>query len=213
MAKFKKYDYSQRLFLPVSLEEQLMPGTLEFAIHTLVENRLDMSVFEGNYQNDETGRSAYDPKVLLKVVLLGYSRGLISSRQLERACNENILFIALSCDQHPDHSTIAAFVSSMKDQIIPIFSDILLVCAEENLLGGTFFAVDGCKLPSNTSLEWSGKIKDLKRRKEKIERKVKALLEEQVETDKKEAAVIKEITANREKQIEKLTKQADKIEK
>lgn len=213
MAKFKKYDYSQRLFLPVSLEEQLMPGSLEFAIHTLIENRLDMSVFDKNYQNDATGRSAYSPKILLKVVLLGYSRGLISSRQLERACNENVLFIALSCDQHPDHSTIAAFVSSMKDQIIPIFSDILLVCEEENLLGGTFFAVDGCKLPSNTSLEWSGKIKDLKRRKEKIERKVKALLEEQVETDKKEAAVMKEITANRKKQIERLKKQADKIEK
>jgi transposase len=213
MAKFKKYDYSQRLFLPVSLEDQLMPGTLEFAIHTLVENRLDMSVFDENYKNDETGRSAYDPKILLKVVLLGYSRGLISSRQLERACNENVLFIALSCDQHPDHSTIAAFVSSMKDQIIPIFSDILLVCEEEKLLGGTFFAVDGCKLPSNASLEWSGKIKDLERRKEKIERKVKALLEEQVETDKKETAVIKEMTANREKQIEKLKKQADKIEK
>jgi len=213
MAKFKKYDYSQRIFLPVSLEEQLMPGTLEFAIHTLIENRLDMTVFDENYKNDETGRSAYSPKVLLKVVLLGYSRGLISSRQLERACNENVLFIALSCDQHPDHSTIAAFVSSMKDQIIPIFSDILIVCEEEKLLGGTFFAVDGCKLPSNASLEWSGKIKDLKRRKEKIERKVKVLLEEQVEADKKETAVIKEMTANREKQIEKLKKQADKIEK
>lgn len=213
MAKFKKYDYSQRIFLPVSLEEQLIPGTLEFAIHTLIENRLDMTVFDENYKNDETGRSAYSPKVLLKVVLLGYSRGLISSRQPERACNENVLFIALSCDQHPDHSTIAAFVSSMKDQIVPIFSDILIVCEEEKLLGGTFFALDGCKLPSNASLEWSGKIKDLKRRKEKIERKVKVLLEEQVETDKRESAVIKEMTANREKQIEKLKKQADKIKK
>ena len=213
MAKFKKYDYSQKLFLPVSLEEQLMPGTLEFAIHTLIENRLDMSVFDENYKNDDTGRSAYDPKILLKVVLLGYSRGMISSRQLERACNENVLFIALSCDQHPDHSTIAAFVSSMKDQIVPIFSDILIVCEEENLLGGTFFALDGCKLPSNTSLEWSGKIKDLKKRKETIDRKVKALLEEQLETDKKETAVLKEMAANREKQIEKLKKQADKIEK
>jgi len=213
MAKFKKYDYTQKLFLPVSLEEQLMPGTLEFAIHTLVENRLDMSVFDENYKNDETGRSAYSPKILLKVVLLGYSRGLISSRQLERACNENVLFIALSCDQHPDHSTIAAFVSSMKDQIIPIFGDILLVCEEEDLLGGTFFAADGCKLPSNASLEWSGKIKDLKKRKEKIEHKVKALLEEQVETDKKETAVIKKMTVNREKQIERLKRQADKIEK
>jgi transposase len=75
MAKFKPYDYRQRVFLPVSLEDQLMPGTLKFAIHTLVEKRLDMSIFEGKYSNDETGRTAYDPKVLLKVVLLAYSRG------------------------------------------------------------------------------------------------------------------------------------------
>ena len=74
MANYKKYAYSQRLFLPVSLEEQLMPGTLEFAIHTLIENRLDMSVFDEKYKNDDTGRSAYSPKVLLKVVLLGYPK-------------------------------------------------------------------------------------------------------------------------------------------
>ena len=69
MAKYKTYDYSQSLLIPVSLKEQLMPGTLEFAIHTLVEERMDMSVFDGNYQNDETGRKAYNPKILLKVVL------------------------------------------------------------------------------------------------------------------------------------------------
>ncbi len=55
MAKFKTYDYRQRVLLPVSLEDQLMPGTLEFAIHPLVEKRLDMSIFEGKYRNDETG--------------------------------------------------------------------------------------------------------------------------------------------------------------
>ena len=99
MAKYKRYDYKQSLMIPVSLEEQLMPGTLEFAIHTLVENRMDMSVFDANYQNDETGRSAYDPKILLKIVLLGYSRGLTSSRQIERACRENVLFMAMSCNQ------------------------------------------------------------------------------------------------------------------
>ena len=85
MAKYKRYDYSQSVLIPVALEEQLVPGTLEFAIHTLVERRMDMSVFDDNYQNDETGRSAYDPKILLKVLLLGYSRGLTSSRQIERA--------------------------------------------------------------------------------------------------------------------------------
>ena len=84
MAKFKRYDYCQKVLIPVSLEEQLVAGSLEFAIHTLIETRMDMSVFEGNYKNDETGRSAYDPKILLKVVLLAYARGLISSRQIER---------------------------------------------------------------------------------------------------------------------------------
>jgi len=58
MAKYKKYDYSQNLLIPVSLEDQLMPGTLEFAIHTLVEERMDISVFDVKYQNDETGRRA-----------------------------------------------------------------------------------------------------------------------------------------------------------
>ena len=77
MAKYKSYDYSQRVMIPVSLEEQLVPGTLEFAIQTLVEDRMDMAVFEDRYRNDETGRMAYDPKILLKVVLLGYARGLV----------------------------------------------------------------------------------------------------------------------------------------
>ena len=75
MARYKPYDYRQRVLLPVSLEDQLLPGTLEFAIHTLVEKWLDMSIFESKYRNDETGRAAYDPKVLLKVVLLAYSPG------------------------------------------------------------------------------------------------------------------------------------------
>ena len=78
MAKYKYYDYSQSVMIPVSFEEQLMPGTLEFAIHTLVETRINRSVFDNRYGNDETGRLAYDPKILLKVVLFGYSRGLLS---------------------------------------------------------------------------------------------------------------------------------------
>ena len=82
MARYKTYGYRQRVFLPVSLENQLMPGTLEFAIHNLVQKRLDMSIFEGKYRNDETGRAAYDPKILLKVVLPAYSRGF-EQRQLK----------------------------------------------------------------------------------------------------------------------------------
>jgi len=213
MAKYKRYDYSQSVLIPVSLQEQLVPGTLEFAIHTLVDRRMDMTVFDDNYQNDETGRSAYNSKILLKVVLLAYSRGLTSSRQIERACCENVLFMAMSCNQRPDHSTIAPFVSSMKDQIKPLFADILLVCDQEGLLGGTFFALDGCKMASNASKEWSGKISDLQKRKQKIEGKLKALVEDHIEIDKEEHAVKEKMSASREKQIRKLEQQAAKVEK
>ena len=99
MAKFKTYDYRQRVLLPVSLENQLGPCTLEFAIYTLMEKRLDMSLFEGKYRNDGTGRAAYDPKILLKIVLLAYSLGLVSSRKIEQVCQENVVCIALACGQ------------------------------------------------------------------------------------------------------------------
>ena len=211
MAKYKYYDYSQSALIPVCLEEQIMPGTLEFAIHTLVESRLDMSIFEDRYNNDETGRWAYDPKVLLKVVLFAYSRGLISSRKIEKACQENVTFMALSCMQYPDHSTIAAFVSSMKEEILPLFRDILLVCEEEDLLGGTVFALDGCKLPSNASTRMSGTISEIGKKKERMEKKVRQLLEEQVAADKKGDKGDKEST--RRKYIERLEKKASMIEK
>jgi transposase len=217
MARYKPRDYAQEVLLPVSFKHQLMPGTLEFAIHTLVETRMDMSIFDSKYSNDETGRAAYDPKILLTVVLLAYSRGILSSRRIERVCRENVTFMALTCGQYPDHSTIAAFVSSMKGEILSLFRDILLVCEEEKLLGGTVFALDGCKLPSNASKEWSGTIEELKKKKERIESKVEQLLEEQLEEDKREGGSSKKggtsEEANHEKQIEKLQKTADRIGK
>ena len=216
MAKYKPYDYGQRMMIPVSLEEQLVPGTLEFAIQTLVETRIDMSIFDHRYRNDEMGRWAYDPKILLKVVLFGYSRGLISSRQIERACRENVTFMALTCGEHPDHSTIAGFVSSMREEILPLFRDVLLVCEEEGLLGGTFFALDGCKLPSNASKEWSGTLRDLRRKREKLEKKVRELVEEQVIVDQKdneEEGRRPSRRAERKGQIDRLLQKAERIER
>ena len=216
MAKYKSYNYSQEVLIPISLEEQLIPGTLEFAIYTLVETRMNVSIFDDRYSNDETGCWAYDPKILLKVVLFGSSRGLLSSRKIERACWENVTFMALSCCQYPDHSTIAAFVSSMKDEILPLFRDVLLVCEEENLLGGTFFALDGCKLSSNASKEWSGTISDFTRKKEKMEKRIGQLLEEHLEEDKQDDKDGKgegsSGISNRNKQVERLKKKAERIE-
>jgi transposase/IS5 family transposase len=211
MAKYKSYNYFQTVMLPVSLEDQLTPGTIEFAINMLVEERMDMTRFDAKFKNDETGCKAYNPKILLKIILLAYSRGIVHSRKIERECKRNVTFMALSCGQEPDHSTIAAFVSSMKDEIKPLFRDVLLVCEEMKLLGGTEFSLDGCKLPSNASRRWSGTFVTLKEKKEKIERRVEYMLEEQVEADKKEGKDTSEET-RKAKHIEKLKKQAAKIE-
>ena len=213
MARYKSYDYDQMMMVPVSLEDQLIPGTLEYAIHHVVEERLDLSLFDDRYCNDETGRKAIDPKVLIKIVLFGYSRGLISSRSLECACKENITFMALSCGQQPDHSTIAAFVSFLDEQVEELFTKVLLVCEEEGLLGGTRFSLDGLKLSSNASKEWSGTFADLKKKQETLERKVKEAVREHRRLDKKDRSKSSTDRKRREKRIKRLKQKADRIEK
>lgn len=215
MAKFKPYDYKQRVMIPVALDEQIMEGTLEYAIHELVENRLDLTPFHAKYRNDETGRPAINPKILLKIVLLAYSRGLVGSRRIERACHENIIFMALTCDFRPDHATIADFVSSMQDQISPLFAEVLMVCEEMGLLGGTYFAMDGCKIPGNASKKWSGTLKELQEKKESLEKKIERLLKEHREEDRERSCGDNDDPDSpknfRKRQIERLSRQVEKI--
>jgi transposase len=157
---------------------------LEHTINRLVDENINLSVFDERYNNDETGAAAIHPKILLKVILLAYAKGMISSRQIERACHENIIFIALSYNYAPDHSTIAAFVSSMQKEISSIFSDILTVCDELDLLGGTHFSLDGVKLSANVSKEWSGAIAELEHKRDKLQEKLKRVMEEHAQADK-----------------------------
>jgi len=189
-----------------------VPGTLEYAIHHVVEERLDLSIFDDRYCNDETGRKAIAPKILIKIVLFGYSRGLLSSRSLEKACSENITFMALACGQKPDHSTIASFVSSIDRQIAPLFTKVLMVCDEEGLLGGTHFSIDGLKLSSNASKEWSGTFSDLKKKQQALERKVKEAIREHRTADKNDRGKGGSDRKHREKRINRLKQKADRIE-
>jgi transposase len=184
MAKYKPSNEDQMVMLPISLQDQLVPGTLEHTINRLVDEHIDLSVFDERYKNDVTGAAAIHPKILLKVILLAYAKGMISSRQIERACHENILFIALSYNHAPDHSTIAAFVSSMQKEIASIFSDILTVCDELDLLGGTHFSLDGVKLSANVSKAWSGTLDELKHKRDKLQEKLKRVMEEHAQADK-----------------------------
>ena len=184
MAKFKPCNYDQMVMLPISLENQLVPGSLEQTINELVEKHIELSVFDERYSNDDTGASAIHPKVLLKIVLFAYSRGLISSRQMERACVENITFMALACGYTPDHSTIAAFISSMQEEVESVFCNVLLVCDQLGLLGGSHFSLDGVKLSANVSKEWSGTFDELKHKRDKLHEKLKQVVAEHVLADK-----------------------------
>ena len=190
MAKFKPLNENQLVMLPISLQDQLVPGTLEHTISELVDKHIDLSVFDPRYNNDETGAAAIHPKILLKVILLAYARGMISSRQIERACQENIIFIALSYGYAPDHSTIASFISSMQSEIQSIFSNILLVCEELGLLEGTHFSLDGVKLSANVSKEWSGTLDELKHKRNKLQEKLQRVIAEHAQADKQPEVVV-----------------------
>lgn len=212
MPRYKEVDYSQMLLIPVSLEKQLVLGSLEYSIFHLVEHHLDLSAFDSYFKNDRRGATAYHPKILLKVVLFAYSRGLISSRTIEKACKENVIFMALSGGSTPDHSTIADFITRMKTPILKCFQDILAICDQMGLLGGTAFSIDGTKLSSNVSKEWSGTFEDFKKKQQKWQERIQKLMEKQLELDQNETTeTLQKEQNNCEKKILKLQKRLEKI--
>ncbi len=211
MANYKPTNPSQGLFLPVYLKKQLQKGTFEYAIDFIIDNELNLSHLDNRYNNDETGAPAYDPRILLKVVLLAYSRGITSSREIATCCEENITFIALSANSKPHFTTIANFISKMDKEVITLFSEVLLYCDNLGLLGKEMFAVDGCKLPSNASKEWSGTQKDLHRKIVKLETCIEKIVNRHREDD---LTTPEERVKESEVQYQsKLSKQIQKLKK
>ena len=186
MARYKPYNLKQDKWVPLSYADQILPGSFEYALNEIVEEHLDLSIFEQRYRNDDTGRLAYDPKVLLKIVLYGYYKGLVSSRKVEEACRRNVVFMALSADTRPHFTTIAAFVAELEEEIVSLFRDVLLYCDELGLIGKEHFAIDGCKLPSNASKQWSGTLEELRDKQEKMERAARQIVRRHRERDEAE---------------------------
>lgn len=209
MVRYKPRDAHLVKLLPVKFSEQILPGSFEYALNWLVDHEVDLSVFDARFCNDQTGATAYDPGVLLKIVLYAYSRGLVSSRSIERACRDTIVFMALSGDTQPHFTTIANFVSSLSAEITQVFRDVLLVCDEQGLIGKQMFAVDGCKLPSNASKEWSGTRSDFERKARKMEVAVEYLVSQHQAQDVKSGE--EDQRAREERQIETLKKASGKL--
>lgn len=213
MARYRHYDPEQTKMVAVSYARQLLPGTFEHALSYLIDNEIDLSRFAERFRNDQTGAPAYDPAVLLKVVLFAYSRGITSSRTMARACEENVQFIALACDQQPHFTTLAHFVATLGKEVEAVFRDVLLVCNAQGLIGKALFAIDGCKLPSNASKEWSGTRADFERKAAKMERAVAHLVKAHAEQDASEALDPSQDTQrdHEERTIATLRKHADKL--
>ena len=209
MAKYKEYDYSQGKFIPIHFEKQILPGTFEYTLHYLIDNEIDLSVFDLRYRNDETGAPAYDPAILLKIILYAYSRGITSSRKIAQCCRENIIFMALSADTQPHFTTIADFISALNEEIVGLFLEVLMICDEMELIGKEMFAVDGCKLPSNASKEWSGTREDLEKKKEKMGKAIRRIVKRHREVDVKEAE--KGVIEQEEQYVETLRGKVKKI--
>jgi len=121
MARYKPYSYNEVKHLEFRYQDLLQPNTIEYVIHEVVDHDVDLSVFESRYRNDKTGAPAYAPAILLKIILYAYACGLISSRRIAKACEENLIFMALAAGAQPHFTTIAHFVSSMEKEIKSIW--------------------------------------------------------------------------------------------
>jgi len=209
MARFKRVDYQQMKLVPVSFKQQILPGSFEYALSYLIDHELDLSGFEARFCNDEVGAPAYAPAVLLKIVLLAYSKGLTSSRDIEAACRENVVFMAISADSAPHFTTIAQFISTLGEPIAELFAQVLVVCSRQGLIGRQMFAIDGVKLPSNASKAKSGTRAQFEREAAKMEAGLAKIIERHRDNDTR--GFEPEKGAREQQQIERLRREAGKI--
>jgi len=116
-----------------------------------VVNELDVSGFLAAYRGDGRGGRAYDPVVMVGILVYAYCVGERSSRRIERKLVEDVGFRVVGANQHPDHATLARFRADHQDAIAGLFTQVLGLCGKTGLLEGGMVAVDGTKLVGNAS--------------------------------------------------------------
>jgi transposase len=123
MARYKPYDYGQSKLRAVCFDKQVLPGTFEYTVHRFIDEHVDLKPFAAHYRNDRKGARAYDPAILLKIVLFAYSRGITRSREIAELARENVVCMALSADTVPHFTTIADFVARLHRDIVSVVRD------------------------------------------------------------------------------------------
>src|SRR3954447_19887844 len=140
--RFVACDREQPFLMRPDVREWLPPRHLAwFVIDAVAE--MDLDAFYGAYRHDGRSRPAYDPAMMVALLLYGYSRGLRSSRVIERACEEDVAFRVLAAQQRPDHATVARFIERHQEAIAGLFGEVLSLCAKQDLATVGVIAVDG----------------------------------------------------------------------
>jgi transposase len=145
-------DRGQVMLLPPSLTDWLEEDHLVWTVLGAVD-QMDLDAFYGAYRANGQGRAAYDPQMMVSLLLYAYCLGIRSSRRIERACRGDVAFKVITALEVPDHSTIAEFRRRHQDRLGELFIDVLALCAEAGLITLGEVAIDGTKMLANASLD------------------------------------------------------------
>ena len=143
-------DRDQVFLLPPSLRDWLPRDHLAWWVIDAVAE-MDLSTFYARYRADGRGRPAYDPAVLVAVLLYAYAVGERSARRIEKRCVEDVAFRVLAGNQEPDHVTICRFRQQHQDAIAGLFGQVLTLCAKAGMVSVGTIAVDGTRIAANAS--------------------------------------------------------------
>jgi len=142
----------QPFLLPPDMRSWLPDDHLVWFVLEIVE-QLDCSALHARRRRGGAGRSAYDPVMLLGLLVYGYCLGVRSSRQIERLCGTDVAFRIACAQDVPDHTTIARFRAEHQAAFEDLFAQVLLVAAKAGLGRFGTVAIDGTKIPANASTD------------------------------------------------------------
>ena len=140
----------QVMLLPVDLREWLPEDDLVWHVLDVVD-QLDLSQFYGRYRANGQGAAAYDPGMMIALVLYAHAVGVTSSRQIERACTRDAGFKVITGLLVPDHSTISRFVKVHQVAVQGVFTQVLRLCHQAGMVRLGVIAIDGTKIAANAS--------------------------------------------------------------
>ena len=143
-------DREQSFLLPPSLLEWVPEDHLVWTILGAVDE-LDLTGIYRAYRPDGHGRPAYEPRMMVALLLYSYSKGIQSSREIERRCREDVAFMVITARRVPDHSTIAEFRRRHEAALAGLLTGVLGLCRKAGLVRVGLLAVDGMKLHANAS--------------------------------------------------------------